>query len=83
MDFTAILTLCNVLILSPKKRTTEDRTEDIDQPSPSKVAKFIKTNHSHYQEEQSLSQGVVKLVKVHLRNNSTILRQFPFHTLHF
>ena len=62
-QFPEHLQKCNVKRKSPKKCATEDCTEDIDQPSPSKVTKFIETDKSYYKEEQSVSQKVVKLTK--------------------
>ena len=48
---------------SPKKRTIEDDTDNIDQPSPSKMAKIVESDHSYHKEEHSLSLKVEKLTK--------------------
>ena len=45
---------------SPKKRTIEDDTDNIDQPSPSKMAKIVESDHSYHKEEHSLSLKVEK-----------------------
>ena len=48
---------------SPKKRTIEDDTDNIDQPSPSKMAKIVESDHSYHKEEHSLSLKVENLTK--------------------